>query len=296
MRNMSAEASSKRPLTQLNHEIEQLESDSSRLEAERAEITKDVRRASRRLRYLQLARWIRKPAATYAMWPIALLVIGGGVVGFVFVVTVSTISVSLPLALLSFLVGIVAGTSLGAALLYRPPDTLLPAAIHECQNQLRLTEARVKEKTERIAEVTTRLKKLIDERRDQIASGKLQRAALLQRNWKSMQGAEWKDFVVEVIRTHGATVERGDGGADSSLIADFGSKRTVVLTLGEGQVVNSATIQQALAARDRHHCDSCAVVINRRFTGAAQDFAQRNGCTAVGAAEFPDFVLGKIEL
>ena len=42
-------------------------------------------------------------------------------------------------------------------------------------------------------------------------------------------------------------------------------------------------------------CDSCAVVVNRRFTGAAQDFAQRNGCAAIGAGEFPDFVLGKIE-
>jgi HJR/Mrr/RecB family endonuclease len=61
-------------------------------------------------------------------------------------------------------------------------------------------------------------------------------------------------------------------------------------------VVNSATVQQALAAKDLHHCDSCAVVINRRFTGAAQDFAQRNGCRAIGANEFPDFVLGKIEL
>jgi hypothetical protein len=38
------------------------------------------------------------------------------------------------------------------------------------------------------------------------------------------------------------------------------------------------------------------VIINRRFTGAAQDFAQRNGCTAIGTGEFPDFVMGKVEL
>jgi len=69
-----------------------------------------------------------------------------------------------------------------------------------------------------------------------------------------------------------------------------------VLTHGDATNISSATIQQAIAARERHHCDSCAVIINRRFTGAAQDFAQRNGCTAVGANDFPDFVLGKIEL
>ena len=109
--------------------------------------------------------------------------------------------------------------------------------------------------------------------------------------------AEWEDFVVEVLRTHGATVDRALGtGMDSTLIADYGPQRVAVFTLGEGQVVNSATVGHALAAKDRLRCDSCAIVINRRFTGAAQDFARRNGCTAIGAGEFPDFVLGKIEI
>jgi hypothetical protein len=294
---MSAEASSKRQLTQLNHEIEQLESDSSRLESERGTVAKDARRAARRLKYLKLARWVRKPTATYALWPVALVLIGGGFVGFLFVVVASLVTASLPLALLSFLVGLGAGAVLLAALLYRPPDSILPAALHECQSQSRLVDARLREKCERIAEVKARLQKLIDERRDQIASGKLQRAALLQRNWKKMEGAEWEDFVVEVLRTHGAVVERGSGtGADSTLVAEYGIKRVAILTVGESQVVNSATIQQALAVKDRLRCDTCAIVINRRFTGAAQDFAQRNGCTAIGASEFPDFVLGKIEL
>jgi HJR/Mrr/RecB family endonuclease len=294
---MSTEATSKRPLTQLNYEIEQLESDSARLEAERAGIATEVRGAARRLTYLQLARWIRKPAATFAMWPFALPLIGGGLVGFLFVILVSIVTGSLPWALLSFLIGLGTGASLLGTLLYRPSDTILPAAIHDCQSQSRLTTARLREKSERIAEITTRLQKLIDERRDQIASGKLQRAALLQRNWKNMQGAEWEDFVVEVLRTHGAAVERGGGTrTGSTLVADFSPKRVAVLTLGEGHVANSATVQEALAAKDRLQCDSCAIVINRRFTGAAQDFAQRNGCTAIGASEFPDFVLGKIEL
>ena len=267
------------------------------MEAERVGIAKDVRGAERRLKYLQLARWIRKPAATYAMWPIALIVIGGGLLGFLFVILVSVVTGSLPSALLSFLIGLGTGASLFAALLYRPPDTILPAAIHECQSQWRLATARLGEKSERIAEIKARLQTLIDERRDQIASGKLQRAALLQRNWKNMQGAEWEDFVVEVLRTHGAVVERGSGtGADSTLVADYGTKRVAILTLCEGQVVNSASVQQALAAKDHLRCDTCAIIINRRFTGAAQDFAQRNGCTAIGASEFPDFVLGKIEL
>jgi HJR/Mrr/RecB family endonuclease len=113
-----------------------------------------------------------------------------------------------------------------------------------------------------------------------------------------MKGPEWEDFVVEVLRTHGAKVERTGrvGGDDANLVADFGPRRVVLFTEGEGHNVASSTIQQAIAARDRHHCDSCAVVINRRFTGAAQDFAQRNGCSAIGTSEFPDFVMGKFSL
>jgi hypothetical protein len=36
--------------------------------------------------------------------------------------------------------------------------------------------------------------------------------------------------------------------------------------------------------------------VNRRFTGAAQDFARANGCVAIGASEFPDFVLGNLDI
>jgi HJR/Mrr/RecB family endonuclease len=113
-----------------------------------------------------------------------------------------------------------------------------------------------------------------------------------------MRDAEWEDFVVEVLRTHGAAVERSArfGDQDANLIVDFGTHRIAVFTQGEGHNVSSTTIQHAVAARERHRCDRCAVIINRRFTGAAQDFAQRNACAAIGTSEFPDFVLGKTPL
>jgi HJR/Mrr/RecB family endonuclease len=294
---MSA-ASSKRPLTQLNHEIEQAEAETSRLQNERAAVATDVSRAARRLRYLRLARSLRGPTARFEMWPLAVLILGGGAVGFLSLVLVGLITSSFSLALLAFVIGLLAGTAAFGSLLYQPTDEHLPTAINEAEAQSRLAAARLQEKTERLAETQSLLQRLIDERRDQIASGKLQRAALLQRPWKSMRGAEWEDFVVEVLRTHGATVDRTGraGTEEANLIAEFGKRRVAIFTEGEGQNVSSATIQQAIAAKDRHHCDASAVIINRRFTGAAQDFAKRNGCAAIGSSEFPDFVLGKIEL
>ena len=290
--------SPKRPLTQLSHEIEQLEAEATRLESERAAVAKDIGRAARRLRYLTLAEKLRAPAAKFEAWPIAVMAIGGALVATIFLVLMSLLTGSFPLALLAFIAGLGVGAAVFAVLLYRPPDAQLPAALHEAESRSRLASARLAEKADRLAETNERLQKLVEERRDQVATGKLQRAALLQRNWKSMRGTEWEDFIVEVLRTHGATVERTgrSGDVDANLIATIDTRRTAVMTEGEGHVADSGTIQKALAAKERYRCSNCAVIINRRFTGAAQDFAQRNGCRAIGSSEFPDFVLGKLAL
>jgi HJR/Mrr/RecB family endonuclease len=287
-----------RPLTQLTREIEQLETEAARLETERGVIAREVRKAARRLRYLRLARAIRKPAAQYSLWPMIVMLAGPTIVGTIALIAIHILTNSFPLAFFGFLLGMVAGVGLFASLVYHPPDTLLPAAFHEAESQSRLADARLKEKMERLTETKTQLQKLVDERRDQIASGKLQKAALLQRNWKQMGDAEWEDFVVEVCRTLGAKAERTGRteGDAANLIVDFGARRVAILTQGGGQNVTSATIQQALASQKQNQCDACAVIINRRFTGAAQDFAQRNGCAAIGAVEFPDFALGKVAL
>lgn len=295
---MTQVTSNKRPLTQLTHEIEQLEGEVARLETERAGVSRDTRKASRQLRYLRAAQSIRRPTSQLNLWPIALLVIGPLLIGFFALVVVNLLINSFAIAFLALLAGAAAGAALFASLLYRPADSLLPAAIAEAESQVRLADARLKEKTERITETKTQLQQLVDERRDQIASGKLQKAALLQRNWKKMGDAEWEDFVVEVCRTLDAKVDRigRPGSEDANLIADFGTRRVAILTQGEGHNVSSDTVRQALAARGRHHCDNCAVIINRRFTGAAQHFAQLQKCAAIGTAEFPDFVMGKLEI
>jgi HJR/Mrr/RecB family endonuclease len=296
---MLVELPAKRPLTQLNHEIEAAEAEAARLESERRLIAADVRRASRRLQYLLLAKRLRAPAKSLELWPIAVLLVGPLACGIAALVLVNLLTSSYPVAFFAFLLGIVAGVGLFASLIYHPADTLLPAAFTEAESAAKLANARLGEKLARISDVKQHLQRLIDERRDQIASGKLQRAALLQRNWKAMRDAEWEDFIVEVLRTHGAKVDRTNrpGSEDANLIADFGSRRVAVLTtLGESGAVDSASIRNAIAAKERRHCDAAAAIINRRFTGAAQDFAQRNGCAAIGAGEFPDFVLGKIQI
>lgn len=282
---------------QLTREVEQTESEIGRLESERSAIATDVRKAARRLRYLHLAQSIRRPAAQFNLWPLAVMLVGPTIIGIVCLILINLITGSYALSFFAFLLGTIAGVGLFASIVYHPADTVLPAAVGEAESQSKLAHARLKEKIERLTETKSRLQKLLDERRDQIASGKLQKAALLQRNWKQMRGTEWEDFVVEVCRTLGAKAERAGHVGDANLVIDFGNRRAVVLTEGdEGQNVSSDTIRRAIAAQKDASCDACAVIINRRFTGAAQDFARRNGCAAIGAAEFPDFAMGKISI
>ena len=227
------------------------------------------------------------------------MLVGPTVVGIFVLIIVNLLTGSYPAAFFGFLLGAVAGAGLFASLIFHPADSVLPAAIDEAESQNRLANARLKEKIERLTETKLQLQKLVDERRDQIASGKLQKAALLQRNWKNMSAPEWEDFVVEVCRTLGAKAERtttASSDKDANLLVDFGSHRVAVLTQAGAHNVSSDTVRQVIAARERLGASSCAIIINRRFTGAAQDFAHRNGCAAIGVAEFPDFVLGKLPI
>lgn len=295
---MSAETTSKRPLTQLNHDVEQAEADLARLEAERKAVAKDAARARRQLRYLQFAQKARQPTASFEMWPIGLLVWGAGAIGVFIFIAVHLIFNSFVLALLGLLIGAFAGAGLVASLLYGPPDALLPSAIAEAESAAKLAAARLNEKVGRITETKQRIERLIDERRDQIASGKLQRAALLQRNWKTMRDAEWEDYLVEVCRTLGAKVERtgktGDQGVD--LVVEFGAKRIAVQAKGYYHAVNSKAVQEAVAGMAHYSCNACAAITNSRFTKGAKELAASNRCILIGEDEFPDFVLGKIEL
>ena len=285
-------------LTELNQSIERLEAEAARLAAERAAVAKASSRGARRLYYLRLARAIRTPAASFELWPIGLLVAGSFFIGFLLLVIVSIATNSNAAGVLAFLVGAGAAGLALASLLYRPSQAALPAALAEAEAQVRLANARSKEAAEKLAAVKGQHAAAVEERRDLMASGQVQRAALLQREWKTMPETEWEDFVVEVFRTLGASVDRRPRSTekDANLIASFDGRTVAVVTRGEGHTANSSAVQDALAGQKRQSCDGAAAIINRRFTGAAQDFARHNGCTLVGVEEFPDFVMGKMKL
>src|SRR5215470_14346719 len=95
----------KRPLTQLKHEIQEAETTTAKLESEQREVAKDIGRAGRRLRYLQLAQSIRRPAESFELWPFVAMLIAAGIVGVAMFMIVHLIFGSFAIAFLGLLIG-----------------------------------------------------------------------------------------------------------------------------------------------------------------------------------------------
>ena len=298
-------------LASLNRDIARLETDAARLEIERTAAARAAARLGRRHRYLRLARWFRSPRESFALYPLAVFAIGPLVVGVAAMVLASLFFSSWGLAFNGLMIGVLLGAILFAVLLYCPANTLLPSALAEAEAKLRAARSTLEDKSAALAEVNSQLAKLLDERRALATGEKLQRAMLLQRNWKAMQGAEWEDFIVEVCRTLGANVHRGHAaglvpppppgsGARgvvrrpvTPLFVTFSPRRFALAAISEIRPFHTAAVQQIVGELANHGCDALAIITNTRVTTGSKELARSRNCTLIGEDEFPDFVLGQ---
>ncbi len=300
----------------LNREIVQLETEAARLEIERAAFAKKVTRLTRRQRYLRLARWLRSPAASFAAFPLVVFAIGPFTFGVVAFMLLSMLFDSWSLAWGGFLVAVAASFATFASLLYRPADVMLPAAIAETEAKLGVESSRLHEIVAAMTELNRRLATLHERRRGLAMSDKLQRAMLLQRDWKSLRGSEWEDYVVEVCRTLGANVQRADNAgappaalhapatgargvirrAPTTLFVTFSPRRIAVAAVSEVNPFHAAAVRQFIDGLAQKGCDELGIVTNARLTSGSKEYARSRRCSLIGADEFPDFVLGKLPL
>jgi hypothetical protein len=301
---------------QLNREIGQLETDLARLGIEQSALAKSVSRAARRRRYLGLAQLLRKPTASFPLWPWAVLLIGPLVVGLLCLIVVSFVSSSAFVSLAAFLIGAITAAASVAALLYHPADAVLAAVIPRADADWQSEKSSHEEVSARVRDVNQQLQKLFDDRRQLAASEKLQRAMLLQRNWKAMRGIEWEDFLVEVCRTLGAHVDRVPNSAyvppgptkpvaagrktivspANHLIVTLSPRRIAVAAIAGISPFHPAAVQQSLNELAQHGCETSAIIANTRLTAGSRELAAHRRCTLIGEDEFPDFVLGKLTL
>jgi hypothetical protein len=303
-------------LATLNRDIARLETDAARLEIERRAAAKAVRRLRRRRAYLLSAHRFRAPAASIDNWPLLVFTIGPLAVGVLVFILVSLLLDAWSLAFGGFVLGALAGAGLFATLLHQPDDALLPMEIHQSEAKCQIERSRLEEILGQLAAANERLAALQKERRALATGERLQRAMLLQRNWKAMHDAEWEDYVVEVCRTLGANVQRTQSAgqnasrpgsspavaralaraADNTLVVTFSPRRIAVATPSGIRPFHTAAVQQLINGLGQQGCDAAAIITNTRLTTGGKELATARNCTLIGEDEFPDFVMGKITL
>jgi len=302
-------------LTTLNRDIAQLEVDAVRLNAERNVLAKGYGRLVGRHRYLHAARAVRKPSASMSLWPLAVFAVGPLLVGVCFGMILSLLFSSGTAIIAAGLLGMITGAVIFALLLYFPPDALLANSIPATAAEIEVARTRLDQKIVEVTDVNQRLQTLLATRRDLAAGDKLQRAMLLQRNWKAMRGAEWEDFVVEVCRTLGANVHRAENitlpnvafqpttgprgvirRPPTQLFVTFSPRRLAVAAPSEVRPFHTAAVQQTINDLAEHDANALAIITNCRLTAGSKELARNRNCTLIGEDEFPDFVLGKLTL
>jgi hypothetical protein len=296
----------------IQREIAQLETEAARHEIDRASVATSVARFRRRVRYLQLAQWLRSPGVSFSQFSLVVLAVGPLVCGVAAFVVLSLTFGSWSVASGGFLLATIACAIALAALLFHPSNEIMPAEAAEAEVMLEIDSARLTEIATAVAEMRQRLAVLRDQRREWGKSEKLQRAMLLQRPWKAMRGAEWEDFVVEVCRTLGANVLRGEpptGQPPSEQVPNQGArgvirrlpttlyvtispKRFAVAAVSDIVPFHAAAVRQIIDYLAIQGCDELAIITNTRLTSGSKEFARSRHCTLIGEEEFPDFVLG----
>ena len=149
-----------------------------------------------------------------------------------------------------------------------------------------------------LATVVTRLQHCQSELCSKQSSILTTRRQLLDRQWRTLRGVDWENYLAEVCTALGATAEltkmSGDQGVD--LVVVFGARRVAIQAKGWANVVGNSAVQEVVAGRVFYHCDACAVITNSYFTPSAIQLAKANGCVLISENNFMQFALGDIPL
>ena len=282
----------------INRYIARLDNESTRLRSERSIINRAVRKTYRHIGYFRFIRWLRSPEKYFELWTIAVLAVGPVIFGGILTVVAYMLVAWLPLAFFAFLFGAVVSAGTLWNLLRYPDSRSLDSGIANAARELHVGKEKKKQISKRLEAVKKALTVRHDQRHELMSSAQYQREQLLQRNWKAMRDTEWEEYLAEICRALGGTVEMtktvGDQGVD--LIVQYGPKRIAVQAKGYHNSVSNSAVQQVVAGMVLYGCNACAVITNSRFTASAKELAASNGCVLISEDDFPGFVMGNTSL
>lgn len=122
------------------------------------------------------------------------------------------------------------------------------------------------------------------------------RHQLARRDWRSLRGTGFEDFLAEVFRALGYSVETtkvtGDQGVD--LIITGKGERIAVQTKGYAKNVGNGAIQEVYTGMAYYRCNRCVAITNASFTRDAKDVARKVGCLLIDGARIVDLIAGNV--
>lgn len=123
-----------------------------------------------------------------------------------------------------------------------------------------------------------------------------ERLRLLAIDWRSLRGIPFEDFLSDVFRLLGYSVQTtrasGDQGAD--LIIERGGRRLAVQAKGYANSVGNAAIQEVYAGQAFYQCHGCVAITNSSFTTSAKAIAAKVNCTLIDSSSIPDLIRGQL--
>jgi restriction endonuclease Mrr len=124
------------------------------------------------------------------------------------------------------------------------------------------------------------------------------RNALYARDWRSLRGIPFEEFLKEVFEELGFVVEAtkasGDQGVD--LVLRRGTVEIAVQAKGYAESVGNDAVQAVHTGMTYYGCHRCAVVTNSTFTRAARELADSVGCRLIDGSGIPDLIHGRLDL
>ncbi len=116
------------------------------------------------------------------------------------------------------------------------------------------------------------------------------------RDWRSLRGVAFEDFLGDVFRSlgYGVKTTKGSGDQGADLIVTKADRRIAVQAKGYGKPVGNRAVQEAMAGRAYYGCSECAAITNSTFTPSAVALAERAGCLLIDGSRIPALIRGEI--
>ena len=246
------------------------------------------------------------------IWPVTLIVCGPFAAGAFGLLVGSLVAASTLLMCVLAATGTITAIVVCTHLLYLPRDeslyrriSILHRDLDELRTQLIAHKSAAKQARHDLNDAKHRLQSLQSEltRKRQEArqlellrSKQYQLEQLFSRDWRSMRGVEFEDFLEQVFILRGLRVETtkasGDQGVD--LIVTNGHWRIAIQVKGYSDSVSNKAVQEAHTGMTFYDCNGSVVITNSQFTKSAIEIASTARCKLIGEDQIRDLVVGDL--